>query len=249
VPARRNHTDLALTAIGARLLTARLREKLPQRLAAAGLKGRVSIEAYVTLRLALVIGAVLASLAVASSNGLAAGPTVLVALVASYASFVVPGFLLSRRATARRERVAEALPDVLDLLAVTVEAGLGLYGAIARLVESTTGTLAEEFALVLTEVRVGESSERALKRMAERVDTPEVTSFVRSLIQSEQLGVSMGQTLRNLADDARRRRRSLAEENAAKAPIKMLFPAALFIFPALFVVILGPAVLELGKYL
>jgi tight adherence protein C len=248
-PARRSRTDQVLTTIGARLLTARLREKLPQRLAAAGLKGRLSIEAYVTLRLALVVVAVLASLVVASNNGLAAGPTVLVALLASYASFVVPGFLLSRRATARRERVAEALPDVLDLLAVTVEAGLGLYGAIARLVESTSGTLSEEFALVLTEVRVGESSERALKRMADRVDTPEVTSFVRSLIQSEQLGVSMGQTLRNLADDARRRRRSLAEENAAKAPIKMLFPAALFIFPALFVVILGPAVLELGKYL
>ena len=132
---------------------------------------------------------------------------------------------------------------------MTVEAGLGLYGAIARLVECTTGPLADEFALVLTELRVGESSERALKRMAKRLDTPEVTSFVRSLLQGEQLGLSLGQTLRNLADDSRRRRRSLAEEAAAKAPIKMLFPAALFIFPALFMVILGPAVLELGKYL
>ncbi len=103
------------------------------------------------------------------------------------------------------------------------------------------GALADEFSLVLTELRVGESSERALKRMAKRLDTPEVTSFVRSLLQGEQLGLSLGQTLRNLADDSRRRRRSLAEEAAAKAPIKMLFPAALFIFPALFIVILGPA--------
>jgi tight adherence protein C len=239
----------ALARIGGRLLTARLREKLPQRLAAAGLNGRISIEAYVTLRLALVVGGVLVSLVVTGSNRISTGPAVLAALLAGYACFVVPGFALSRRAMARRERVAQALPDALDLLAVTVEAGLGLYGAIARLVESTSGTLSDEFALVLTEVRVGESSERALKRMAERLDTPEVTSFVRSLVQSEQLGVSLGQTLRNLADDARRRRRSLAEENAAKAPVKMLFPAALFIFPALFVVILGPAVLELGKYL
>jgi tight adherence protein C len=246
---RRARSDAVLAAIGARLLTARLREKLPQRLAAAGLNGRISVEAYVTLRLALVVGGVLVSLVVASSNRITTGPTVLAALLTGYACFVVPGFVLSRRATARRQRVANALPDALDLLAVTVEAGLGLYGAIARLVESTTGTLSDEFALVLTEVRVGESSERALKRMAQRLDTPEVTSFVRSLVQSEQLGVSLGQTLRNLADDARRRRRSLAEENAAKAPVKMLFPAALFIFPALFVVILGPAVLELGKYL
>ena len=111
------------------------------------------------------------------------------------------------------------------------------------------GALADEFSLVLTELRVGESSERALKRMAKRLNAPEVTSFVRSLLQGEQLGLSLGQTLRNLADDSRRRRRSLAEEAAAKAPIKMLFPAALFIFPALFIVILGPAALELGKYL
>ena len=145
--------------------------------------------------------------------------------------------------------ISNDLPDALDLLAVTVEAGVGLFGAIARLVECTSGALADEFSLVLTELRVGESSERALKRMAKRLDTPEVTSFVRSLLQGEQLGLSLGQTLRNLADDSRRRRRSLAEEAAAKAPIKMLFPAALFIFPALFMVILGPAILELGKYL
>jgi tight adherence protein C len=248
-PVRPARLDEALARIGAKLLTARLREKLPQRLAAAGLNGRISVEAYVTLRLGLVVSGVLVAFVVASNSALTVGPTGLAVLVTGYACFVVPGFVLSKRAAARRERVAQALPDALDLLAVTVAAGLGLYGAIARLVESTNGTLTDEFALVLTEVRVGESSERALKRMAERLDTPEVTSFVRSLVQSEQLGVSLGHTLRNLADDARRRRRSLAEENAAKAPVKMLFPAALFIFPALFVVILGPAVLELGKYL
>ena len=164
-------------------------------------------------------------------------------------AFTIPKLLLGRRIAARRTEISNDLPDALDLLAVTVEAGVGLFGAIARLVECTSGALADEFSLVLTELRVGESSERALKRMAKRLDTPEVTSFVRSLLQGEQLGLSLGQTLRNLADDSRRRRRSLAEEAAAKAPIKMLFPAALFIFPALFIVILGPAILELGKYL
>src|SRR5581483_1587423 len=101
----------------------------------------------------------------------------------------------------------------------------------------------------LTELRVGDSSERALRRMAKRLQSPEMTSFVRALIQGEQLGLSLGQTLRNLADDSRRRRRAAAEELAAKAPVKMLVPTAIFIFPALFVVILGPAVLELKQYL
>jgi tight adherence protein C len=238
-----------LHRIGSRLISERLADSLPQRLASAGLSGRVTAQAYVMYRLLLVIGGVLVALMLAGVSGQPAGATFILACLFGFVCFFVPRLLLSRRAAARRTEISNALPDALDLLAVTVEAGLGLYGAIARLVECTSGALADEFALVLTELRVGESSERALKRMAKRLDTPEVTSFVRSLLQGEQLGLSLGQTLRNLADDSRRRRRALAEETAAKAPIKMLFPAALFIFPALFMVILGPAVLELGKYL
>ena len=238
-----------INRIGRRLVSDRLADSLPQRLAAAGLAGRVTAQTYVVYRLLLVLAGVVAALLLAAAGGQPFGATILLAALFGLVCFLVPRFLLNRRAAARRAEISDALPDALDLLAVTVEAGLGLYGAIARLVECTNGALADEFALVLTELRVGESSERALKRMAQRLDTPEVTSFVRSLLQGEQLGLSLGQTLRNLADDSRRRRRSHAEEAAAKAPIKMLFPAALFIFPALFMVILGPAVLELGKYL
>jgi tight adherence protein C len=245
-----SRTDERLTErIGRRLLTEKLADVLPQRLAAAGLAGRVTMQAYVVYRLLLVIGGVFIALLVAAVSRQTFGSALLLALAFGLVSYVVPRLFLARRAAARRARISVDLPDALDLLAVTVEAGLGLYGAIARLVECTSGPLASEFSLVLTELRVGESSDRALKRMAKRLDTPEVTSFVRSLIQGEQLGLSLGQTLRNLADDSRRRRRSLAEEAAAKAPIKMLFPAALFIFPALFMIILGPAVLALGKYL
>ncbi len=235
--------------IGHRLISEKLADSLPQRLASAGLAGRVTAQTYVVYRLLLVAAGVFAALLIAQAGGEPAGATMLLAGAFGLVGFLIPRLLLSRRTAVRRAAISDALPDALDLLAVTVEAGLGLYGAIARLVECTSGPLADEFALVLTELRVGESSERALKRMASRLDTAEVTSFVRSLLQGEQLGLSLGQTLRNLADDSRRRRRSLAEEAAAKAPIKMLFPAALFIFPALFMVILGPAVLELGKYL
>ncbi len=241
--------DKLVQRVGRRLLSDKLADVLPQRLAAAGLAGRVTPQAYVVYRFLLVTAGIFAALLIAAITGQTFGATLLLASLLGLVCFLIPKLLLGRRAAARRDEIGRDLPDALDLLAVTVEAGLGLFGAIARLVECTEGALAEEFSLVLTELRVGESSERALKRMAKRLDSPEVTSFVRSLLQGEQLGLSLGQTLRNLADDSRRRRRSLAEEAAAKAPIKMLFPAALFIFPALFMVILGPAVLELGKYL
>ena len=245
----RGNDDSLIERLGQRLISERLADALPQRLAAAGLAGRVTPQAYVAYRALLVAAGVVAAFLIAAISGQAFGATMLLAGTFGIIAFTIPKLLLGRRIAARRSEISNDLPDALDLLAVTVEAGVGLFGAIARLVECTSGALADEFSLVLTELRVGESSERALKRMAKRLDTPEVTSFVRSLLQGEQLGLSLGQTLRNLADDSRRRRRSLAEEAAAKAPIKMLFPAALFIFPALFMVILGPAIIELGKYL
>ena len=144
----------------------------------------------------------------------------------------------------RRERIRSELPDALDLLAVSVEAGLGLDGAIAKLTEHMEGALVDEFALTLGEMRIGESRQDALKKMAERVPAPELAAFVRSVLQADQLGISLGRILRVQAADSRLRRQAAAEERAMKAPIKMLFPTALFIFPAMFIVILGPAVLN-----
>jgi tight adherence protein C len=238
-----------LENVGRRFTTDQMRERLPNRIAAAGLAGKVTPESFAALRIGLVGLAVLSAIAFGTVAGLSSGVIFLLVAVGCVLGWVFPGYYLDRRARARREAISVALPEALDLLAVCVEAGLGLFGAIQRLVESDSGPLADEFALVLTELRVGESSERALKRMAKRASSPEVASFVRAIIQGEQLGLSLGRTLRNLADDARKRRRAVAEERAAKAPVKMLFPAALFIFPSLFIVILGPAVLTLAKYL
>jgi tight adherence protein C len=143
--------------------------------------------------------------------------------------------------------VSAELPDALDLLAVSVEAGLGFDGAISKLTEHMEGPLIDEFELALSEIRVGESRSEALKRMAERVPAQEMASFVRSIIQADQLGISLGRLLRVQATDARLKRQAAAEEKAMKAPIKMLFPLVMFIFPAMFIVILGPAFLNLGK--
>jgi tight adherence protein C len=126
-----------------------------------------------------------------------------------------------------------------------VEAGLGFDGAVAKLVDHMEGPLIDEFGLMMSEIRVGETRTVALRKMAERVDATELSNFVRAVIQAEQLGISLGRILRVQATDTRLRRQAAAEEKAMKAPIKMLFPTVFFIFPALFIVILGPAFLNI----
>jgi tight adherence protein C len=163
------------------------------------------------------------------------------------AGFFGPDYFVSMKARRRRERIRADLPDALDLLAVSVEAGLGFDGAIAKLTEHMDGPLAEEFSLTLGEMRIGESRQDALKRMSDRVEAPELSSFTRAIIQADQLGTSLGRILRVQAADSRLRRQAAAEEKAMKAPIKMLFPTVLFIFPAIFLVILGPAFMNIEK--
>ena len=148
---------------------------------------------------------------------------------------------------AAAQQLVAALPDALDLLAVSVEAGLGFDAAIAKLTQHMKGPLSDEFELALGEMRIGESRVDALKKLSARAATPEIASFVRSIIQADQLGTSLGRILRVQAVDTRNKRQAAAEERAMKAPIKMLFPTVLFIFPAMFIVVLGPAMLSLGK--
>lgn len=158
--------------------------------------------------------------------------------------FFGPDVVVTSRTRKRREEMRRELPDSLDVLAVSVEAGLGFDAALARLGEYLEGPLVEEFLLVLAELRIGESRSNALRKMADRVDIPELTAVVNSLIQAEQLGSPLGRMLRIQAQESRNRRQVAAEEKAMKAPVKMLVPTAIFIFPAMFVVILGPAILE-----
>ena len=161
--------------------------------------------------------------------------------------FVLPDTFVTMKARSRKEQIRSELPDALDLLAVSVEAGMGFDGAISKLTEHMKGPLVEEFTLTLGEMRIGESRENALRKMADRVSIPELAAFTRAIIQADQLGISLGRILRVQATDTRNRRQAAAEERAMKAPIKMLFPTVVFIFPAMFVVILGPAFLNLAK--
>jgi tight adherence protein C len=137
------------------------------------------------------------------------------------------------------------LPDVLDILAVSVEAGLSFDGALAKLSEHKQGPLVEQFQLVLSELAIGENRSSALRKMADRLDIQELTAVVTALIQSEQLGSPLGTMLRTQATEARQRRRVAAEERAMKAPVKMVLPIGLFIFPSVFIVIIAPALITI----
>lgn len=234
------------TVIVQRLTSEAARSRLRDRLAAAGVG--LTLGDLVAIRFGAILLGALGGGLIGSVMG---APAVAFFLGAVFAvvGYVLPGVVLDRRGRSRRNRIEDALPDALDLLAVTVEAGLGLHGAMTRLVESSPGPLSDEFALCLAEIRVGESSANALKRLATRIGSTEVRSMARTMIQGEELGLSLAKTLRGLSDDVRRRRQAVAEERASKAPVKMLVPAALFIFPALFIVILGPAVLTLSRLL
>ena len=170
---------------------------------------------------------------------------VIFAPIAAFMLFLIPDTVLGFRVSGRREDMLVQLPDVLDLLCVSVEAGLGFDAALIRIVERTKGPLVDEMAIVLHEMRIGETRQQALKSFSERLDMQETTSFARSIIQADQMGMSLGRILRAQSFDARNKRQMAAEEKAMKAPIKMLFPTVLFIFPAMFIVILGPAMITL----
>ena len=220
-------------------------ESISLKLLGAGLSRRITPTGYLAAKGVLAGMGALLGVMFSSMAGSATGLFFTVALAAG--GFFAPDYFVSLKARGRRERVKADLPDALDLLAVSVEAGLGFDGAIAKITEHMEGPLADEFSLTLGEMRIGESRSDALKRMADRVEAPELSSFTRAIIQADQLGTSLGRILRVQAADSRMRRQAAAEEKAMKAPIKMLFPTVLFIFPAIFLVILGPAFMNLEK--
>jgi tight adherence protein C len=157
---------------------------------------------------------------------------------------MLPLTIVRRRASLRMKQVDREVPEFIDLLVVTVETGQGLAGAIQVAGDRLRGPLGDEVRLAVQEQAMGLSTHEALSNMIARSDTPALRSFVRSVIQGESLGVSIGDILRAVAEDMRKRRRQAAEEQAQKAPIKMLFPLAFFIFPSMFIVILGPSVFK-----
>lgn len=168
--------------------------------------------------------------------------TALLTLVGAAIGYYLPTVWLTSKIRARQKDIQRAMPDALDLLVISVEAGLGFDAAVQRFTEKATNALAGEFRRAIAEIRMGRTRREALKEMVIRTEVPDLNTFVSAIIQADQLGVSVSRVLTVQAEQMRILRRQRAEEAAAKAPLKMLFPMIFLIFPAMFIVILGPAV-------
>jgi tight adherence protein C len=246
-PGLRGFLDSAASGLG-ELLTDRLKlineERLRKNLIAAGRYQTTPREIIgYSLLCALLLPAVVIWLAAAA--GASATLAVLAAIFVAVIGWVGPGFLVQQQAENRLYRIDRGMPELIDLLVVTVEAGLSLSAALQLAGERMKGPLGDELRIVLQEQRMGLTPVQALENMTTRCPTPAVEAFARAMMQGQLLGVSIGQILRSLAIEMRKRRRAAVEQQAQKAPIKMLFPLVFMIFPALFVVILGPAVVSI----
>jgi tight adherence protein C len=180
----------------------------------------------------------------AATLGTGAGFVVLGGVFALLAGWVAPMTIVRNRARRRLEQIDYELPELIDVLVVTVEAGLGFNGSLQVAAGRLEGPLGDELRLALQEQNMGLAITEALQNMLARAETPAMRSFVRSIVQGETLGVSIGEIMRNLATEMRKRRRAGAEERAQKAPIKILFPLIFLIFPSMFVILLGPAIFQ-----
>ena len=238
-----------ISDLGNRITPAGAYGGISTQLEAAGNPMRLGVKEYFALRIVsffffTILGIVLSGLV----NRPPMQKITLVAIAALLGAYL-PIYLLNRAIMERRRAIRRALPDAIDLLIVSVEAGIGFDGAVAKLVDKTSGPLAQEFARVLEEVYVGKSRVDALKGMAFRANVPELTTFVAAIYQADELGVSVAKVLRAQGAAMRQARSQRAREVGAKLPVKMLIPLVFFIFPAIFVVILGPGAMSIMKSL
>ncbi len=172
---------------------------------------------------------------------------VLITSASATIGVLFPNMSLNGKIRKRQSEVMKTLPDIMDLLTVSVEAGLTFDSALSKVAEKMPGTLAREFEVVLQEIKIGKSKKDALYQMSDRVGVQDLRSFVSAVIQADQLGVSLGRVLRIQSEQIRQNRKQRIQEKAMKAPIKMLIPMVVFIFPCIFIVLLGPVVINIIK--
>ena len=219
--------------------------KAQKKLVYAGMADRMDGNTWAALRIIALIGVLVLFFIVQSAFGSPIQKLMLFGVVMGI-GFVGPEAILNRRIDERRKEMEKSLPDLIDLLVISVEAGLGFEAAMGRVVQAVPGELSREFTRTLQETRVGVSRHKALRALAERTDVDDLNAFVLALIQADQFGVSIARMLRVQADEMRVRRRQRAQEKAFAAPVKLVFPLVLCIFPSMFVVLLGPAAINIA---
>ena len=220
-------------------------EKKERKLMLAGHPGNLDAPAFIVIKLLATVFGLLAAFVVDDYGNDSLQRTILFFLPIVL-GFFGPDAWLERKVDERRQAMLRALPDVLDLLVISVEAGLGFDSALARVVGTVPGPLSEEFFRMLQETRVGVSRRDAMRHLMERTDLDELRSFLLAMIQAEAFGVTIARVLRVQADEMRVKRRQRAQEKAFAAPVKLVFPLVFCIFPSLFIVLLGPAALQIA---
>jgi tight adherence protein C len=238
-----------LTNLGRRITPVGYTDSVRQKMIRAGDGTNDAVDRFLAIRV-ITIAAVIPIIWFAffwNPLGLSGMPQYLVFAILLFAALVGPDAMLNRRVEERQHDLRVKLPDILDLLTISVEAGLGFEQALDRTISAVPGSLSDEFSRMLGEVRAGASRADAMRALDQRTNVPEVRSFVLAILQADTFGVSIGRVLRAQAEEMRIKRRQLAQERAQKAPVKMLIPMVFCIFPALFVVVIGPAVINITQ--
>ena len=222
------------------------REVVHRQLVHAGLAGQFRAEEIIALRVLGGVVGLLFGILLFASGTVGGGTGILLVVVLPVVGAQLPKSWLDRKVEERREAIRRDLPDTLDLLAISVEAGVGFEGALGVVCDNFTSPLADEFARTLREMELGLPRREALQNLKKRTEVPELSNFVLTLTQADALGMPVGRVLKTSAEEMRSKRQQWAREKAAKLPVKILFPLVLCIFPAIFVVLLGPAASDIG---
>ncbi|KJS88565.1 MAG: hypothetical protein JM58_00750 [Peptococcaceae bacterium BICA1-8] len=233
----------SLSSFTRKLMPDKKRTNLEKKLLLSGNPGGLSSTEFLSLHytIAVIVGVTGYLVAFLGNSGL----NVMAALIGVIFGYIIVDMYLNIRINYRQTEMTKGLPDVLDLLTVSVEAGLGFDAALQRVVQKTKGPISIEFSKTLQEIKMGKQRKEALRDLGFRTGVEDLNTFISAIVQADQLGVSIGNVLRIQSEQMRSKRRQRIEEKAMKAPIKMLIPMVLFIFPTIFIVLLGPAALEI----
>jgi tight adherence protein C len=232
------------TSLGRRFTPVGYMESKRKTLLHAGLRGPDELDRFMAKRV-LFVFAIPVMLAVMAWLPIETKLKLAMMFLGALILLVLPDVRLSSQVAIRQKAIRRTLPDILDLLTISVEAGLGFEQAIDRITDAVPGALSDEFNRMIGEMRAGSARSEALQALETRTGVEEVKSFVLSMVQADTFGVSVGRVLRAQADEMRVKRRQLAQEAAQKAPVKMLLPMTFFIFPPLFIVVMGPAMINI----
>lgn len=222
-------------------------ERIRKRLVMAGSPYGLDAERFLAIKAGTAVAAGVFVMLIGGLGPAALGRSILGAIVVAVLGFYAPDLWLRSRISSRQLEIRRTLPDMLDMLTISVEAGMGFDAAVAKITGSRPGALSEEFARMLQEIQAGVSRRDAMRNLGERTDVPELKTFIMSMIQADVFGVSVANVLRSQSRDMRVRRRQFAEEMAQKAPVKLVFPLILCILPATIIVVAGPAIIAIGQ--